>query len=75
MKLKEGGGFELDLAYFRHHREKVDYSWSGGAPHVGDGEDDESALPMTAVEVGALIEDAAQRFARFLDLELELKHD
>src|SRR5262245_27256471 len=31
----DGGRFELDTAYFRHHREKIDYTWSGGAPHVG----------------------------------------
>ena len=31
----EGGGFELDTTYFRHHHEKIDYEWSGGSPHVG----------------------------------------
>jgi carbamoyltransferase len=30
-----GGGFTLDLTYFRHHREKIDYEWSGGSPQVG----------------------------------------
>jgi carbamoyltransferase len=35
VKLKEGGGFELDLRFFRHHREKIDYAWDGGSPHVG----------------------------------------
>ena len=35
VRLSEGGGFELDTAYFRHHREKIDYAWSGGSPHVG----------------------------------------
>lgn len=29
------GSFALDLAYFRHHREKIDYEWSGGSPHIG----------------------------------------
>ena len=29
------GGFALDLAYFRHATEKVDYEWEGGAPVVG----------------------------------------
>ena len=29
------GGFALDLSYFRHHREKIAYEWSGGSPHVG----------------------------------------
>ncbi len=35
VKLKEGGGFELDLRFFRHHRETIDYAWDGGSPHVG----------------------------------------
>jgi carbamoyltransferase len=35
VRLLEGGGFELDTAYFRHHREKIDYAWCGGSPHVG----------------------------------------
>jgi carbamoyltransferase len=29
------GTFELDLRYFRHHREHVPYSWDNGAPEVG----------------------------------------
>jgi carbamoyltransferase len=33
--LKEDGTFALDLSYFRHHKEKIAYQWSGGAPHVG----------------------------------------
>ena len=33
--LKEDGTFALDLAYFRHATEKVDYEWDGGAPSVG----------------------------------------
>ncbi|HUP20065.1 MAG TPA: carbamoyltransferase C-terminal domain-containing protein, partial [Gemmatimonadota bacterium] len=28
-------GFELDLGYFRHHREDLGYRWEGGAPSVG----------------------------------------
>jgi carbamoyltransferase len=35
VRLYEGGRFELDTTYFRHHREKIDYAWSGGSPHVG----------------------------------------
>ena len=34
--LKPDGGFALNLNYFRHHREKVDYTWTGGSPVVGD---------------------------------------
>jgi len=40
-KLKEivsptaDGGFRLNLRYFRHHKEKIDYAWQGGAPSVG----------------------------------------
>lgn len=33
--LRERGRFELDTRYFRHHREKIDYAWEGGSPHVG----------------------------------------
>lgn len=35
VKLVPNGGFELDLRYFRHHRSKVAYEWSGGVPSVG----------------------------------------
>ena len=35
VRLLEGGRFELDTAYFRHHREKIDYAWDGGSPEVG----------------------------------------
>ena len=30
-----GGGFTLDLSYFRHHKEKVTYEWDGGSPVIG----------------------------------------
>lgn len=33
--LKEDGTFELDLAFFRHHREKFQYEWENGNPEVG----------------------------------------
>jgi carbamoyltransferase len=29
------GSFALDLRYFRHHRERVPYRWTDGAPEVG----------------------------------------
>lgn len=35
VRLHDDGGFSLDLRYFRHHREKIAYEWSGGSPHVG----------------------------------------
>ena len=35
VRLGEGGAFDLDLAYFRHAREKVEYEWDGGSPAVG----------------------------------------
>jgi carbamoyltransferase len=35
LQLAEDGRFRLDLAYFRHHREGVQYRWDGGAPVVG----------------------------------------
>ena len=33
--LLDDGSFRLDLAYFRHHNEKIDYEWENGKPHVG----------------------------------------
>jgi carbamoyltransferase len=36
LRLKEGGTFELNLDYFRHHRERVPYQWTDGSPEVGD---------------------------------------
>jgi carbamoyltransferase len=36
VKLKSGGTFELDLRYFRHHREDVAYQWTNGCPEFGD---------------------------------------
>jgi carbamoyltransferase len=35
VELDADGAFRLDLRYFRHHREKIDYAWSGGEPKVG----------------------------------------
>jgi carbamoyltransferase len=33
--LEPDGSFRLNLRYFRHHKEKVEYSWDGGSPEVG----------------------------------------
>jgi carbamoyltransferase len=35
VRVHEDGGFELNLAYFRHHAEHVDHAWDGGEPRVG----------------------------------------
>jgi carbamoyltransferase len=35
LTLADDGSFALNLDYFRHHREKIDYAWDGGSPHVG----------------------------------------
>lgn len=35
VQLRDDGGFRLNLDYFRHHAEKIDYAWESGAPHVG----------------------------------------
>jgi len=35
VRLLPNGKFELNLRYFRHHVEKIDYAWTGGSPHVG----------------------------------------
>jgi carbamoyltransferase len=33
--LQDDGTYRLDTIYFRHHKEKIAYKWSGGSPHVG----------------------------------------
>lgn len=35
VKLQGDGGFRLNLEYFRHHREKIEYEWENGSPAVG----------------------------------------
>lgn len=35
VKLGANGKYSLNLDFFRHHIEKVDYEWSGGSPVVG----------------------------------------
>ena len=35
MRLLDDGTFALETDYFRHHKEKISYEWSGGEPHVG----------------------------------------
>jgi carbamoyltransferase len=36
VQLNSDGGFELDLSYFRHHKEAIAYQWLGGSPKFGD---------------------------------------
>jgi carbamoyltransferase len=36
VRLLPDGGFELELSYFRHHREEVPYQWAAGSPECGD---------------------------------------
>lgn len=35
VNLQHDGTFRLDLRYFLHHKEKVEYAWDNGAPAVG----------------------------------------
>ena len=35
VKLQSDGSFKLNLNYFRHHREKIEYQWENGTPYVG----------------------------------------
>jgi carbamoyltransferase len=34
--VQKNGEFRLNLDYFRHHSEKIEYEWRGGSPHVGE---------------------------------------
>jgi len=36
VRRQSGGGFELNLAYFHHHRERIAYQWTSGSPEFGD---------------------------------------
>ncbi|PWB84639.1 MAG: carbamoyltransferase [Methylocystaceae bacterium] len=36
VRLKGDGGFELDLTYFRHHKEKIAFEWQGSSPEFAD---------------------------------------
>src|SRR5205823_11528510 len=36
VRLKNDGTFELNLRYFRHHNEKVEYEWDNGEPKMGN---------------------------------------
>jgi carbamoyltransferase len=36
VRLLPDGGFELDLEFFRHHREDIAYQWMNGSPEFGD---------------------------------------
>lgn len=33
--LQPDGSYRLDMSFFRHQKQKVDYEWKGGAPSVG----------------------------------------
>lgn len=36
VRLETNGTFSLDLRYFRHHKERVAFQWSGGMPEFAD---------------------------------------
>jgi carbamoyltransferase len=36
VRLQPDGAYELDLAYFRHHKEEISYRWAGGSPEFVD---------------------------------------
>ena len=36
VRLKVDGSYSLDLAYFRHHKERISYQWTDGSPEFDD---------------------------------------
>jgi carbamoyltransferase len=36
VRLKADGSYALDLAYFRHHKQRISYQWSDGSPEFDD---------------------------------------
>lgn len=43
VQLQDDGSFRLNMDYFIYHKEKVDYEWEDGSPHVGQLYSDELA--------------------------------
>jgi len=35
VQLQDDGTYKLNLDYFRHHKEKIDYEWESGEPRIG----------------------------------------
>jgi carbamoyltransferase len=60
IRLNEDGTFELNLKYFRHAKEKIEYEWDNGSPSVGT---------LFTPELEALLGPARQK-----DEPLEQKH-
>jgi carbamoyltransferase len=63
VRLQEDGSFRLNLEYFRHHREKVEYEWDNGEPRVGALFSD--ALPQL---LGPARADGEELTARHMDV-------
>ncbi len=36
VRLNAGEGYELELTYFRHHKERIAFQWTNGAPEFAD---------------------------------------
>lgn len=66
VNLKADGSYELDLRFFRHHVEKIDYTWQGGSPEVGDlfGEELADLLGFPRRERDQPLEDRHRDLAR-----------
>lgn len=68
----DGGGFRLNLDYFRHHAEGVDMTWDAGSPRIGRIFSDEYARRFGAARApGAVLTEREHDIAASLQLRLE----
>jgi len=72
IRTEDGGGFRLNLDYFRHHAEGVDMTWDDGSPTIGRIFSDEYAkLFGPARASGAALTEREHDIAASLQLRLE----
>ena len=65
VRLLPQGQFELDLQYFRHHREEISYEWSGGSPSISE---------LYTPALGELLGPARRRDEPLTDHHRDLAH-
>jgi carbamoyltransferase len=72
--IKSDGTFELNLNFFRHHSEKIEYEWSGGSPEVGilfNADEMEKLFGFSAREKNDALENRHRDMARSIQMMYE----
>ena len=72
IRTEEGGGFRLNLDYFRHHAEGIEMNWDEGSPVIGRIFSHEYVRRFGAARIeGAPLTEREQDIAASLQLRLE----